>query len=550
MRKRSQALEKIAGNYFDVCVIGGGATGAGCALDAQLRGLKTVLVDGGDFASAASSASTKLVHGGVRYLEQAVKKLDMGEYHMVQAALGERIVMLRNAPHLAHATEFLVPVFSWMQAAYYQIGLKMYDWIAGQDNLFPSRFLSREEAVRRMPLLKEAGLYGAVSYSDGQFDDSRYDLSLVETFVEAGGEPLNYARVVRFSRDTSGKLKAATARDQISGNEFTIQARGFVNATGPASDFIRQLASPGTARRLRPSKGVHILFPLEDFRSNDALLVPKTEDGRVIFAVPWQGRLLVGTTDDEATPETKMIVLREEAEYLLRQLNAYLNKALSVEEIVSGISGLRPLVAAGGGHDTKELIRDHEVEIDGGSGMVSILGGKWTTHRLMAEDTINAVQRVLEEAVTASPTRRHALVGSSGFTAEYWKTLADEHGLAEATARHLAQKFGTRAGDVLALVKADRALADPLVEDVPYIRAEVVFAARNEMAQTIEDILARRLGLQLFDWRKSIRAAPVVGALLEQELGWPREQRDRAVDDYVAKINGYFEALGLAAERQ
>src|SRR5262249_46382098 len=239
MRARAQALEKIAGNSFDVCVIGGGATGAGCALDAQLRGLKTVLVDAGDFAAAASSASTKLVHGGVRYLEQAVKKLDVGEYRMVQAALSERIHMLRNAPHLAHAAEFIVPVFSRAQALYYQVGMKMYDWIAGKNNLFPSRFLPRQEALQRMPALRPQGLHGAVSYSDGQFDDSRYDLCLVQTFTESAGEALNYARVTGFAKDASGRLIAATVRDVLSNTEFSIQARAFVNATGPASDTVR-----------------------------------------------------------------------------------------------------------------------------------------------------------------------------------------------------------------------------------------------------------------------------------------------------------------------
>jgi len=550
MRSRSEAIQRIAGNRFDLCVIGGGATGAGCALDAQLRGLKTALVDGGDFASAASSASTKLVHGGVRYLEQAVKKLDLGEYRMVQAALGERIHMLKNAPHLAHAAEFLVPVFSRAQALYYQAGMKMYDWIAGRDNLFPSRFLSREEALHRMPSLRGKGLHGVVSYSDGQFDDSRYDLCLVQTFVEAGGEALNYARVTGFAKSAAGKLTAAKARDQVAGNEFTIQARLFVNATGPASDFIRQLASPETRRRLRPSKGVHILFPLDDFQSKDALLVPKTEDGRVIFAVPWQGRLLVGTTDDEATPDTKMIVLREEAEYLLRQLNPYLARPLRVEQIVSGISGLRPLVAAGDGHGTKELIRDHEVEFDAGSGLISILGGKWTTHRLMAEDTINAVQRALGEGVTPSPTKQHVLAGAAGFTADYWKILAKDYALEEATAQHLAQKFGTRATEVLALARADRSLAAPLVAGLPHIRAEAVYAIRNEMAQTIEDILARRLGLQLFDWRKAMEAAPVVADLLAQELGWARERRDQAIASYTDKIRNFLRTLGLTEETE
>jgi glycerol-3-phosphate dehydrogenase len=545
MRARAQAREKIAGNSFDLCVIGGGATGAGCALDAQLRGLKTVLVDGGDFAAAASSASTKLVHGGVRYLEQAVKKLDIGEYRMVQAALGERIHMLKNAPHLAHAAEFLVPVFSRAQAIYYRIGMKMYDWIAGQDNLFPSRFLPREEALRRMPALRAERLHGAVSYSDGQFDDSRYDLSLVQTFTEAGGEALNYARVVGLAKDGVGRLTAATVRDSLSGSEFSIQARGFVNATGPASDAIRIMASPDARRRLRPSKGVHILFPLEEFPSADALLVPKTEDGRVIFAVPWLGRLLVGTTDDEATPETKMVVLREEAAYLLRQLNPYLAKPLRMEQVVSGLSGLRPLVA-GEGHGTKELIRDHEVEVDAKSGLISILGGKWTTHRLMAEDTVNAVQRALGGGITKTATREQLLAGAEGFSADYWKKLVTEYRVSEETAPHLAQKFGTRTPKVLALVNEDAGLGELVVAGLPYIRAEVVYTIREEMAQTVEDVLARRLGLQMFDWRKAMEAAPTVADLLATELAWTSEKRNAAVADYVGKISGFLSALGLS----
>jgi glycerol-3-phosphate dehydrogenase len=548
MKTRTQALARIAGNSFDVCVIGGGATGSGCALDAQLRGLRTVLVDGGDFASAASSASTKLVHGGVRYLEQAVKKLDVGEYRMVKAALGERIHMLKNAPHLAHAAEFLVPVFSRAQAIYYQIGMKIYDWIAGKDNLFPSRFLSREEALRRMPALRADRLHGAVSYSDGQFDDSRYDLSLVQTFTEVGGEALNYARVTGFSRDDAAKPSAAMVRDSLSGAEFAIPARAFVNATGPASDAVRLMASPGASRRLRPSKGVHILFSLEQFRSVDALLVPKTEDGRVIFAVPWMGRLLVGTTDDEATPKTEMVVRREEAEYLLRQLNPYLAQPLRIEQIVSGLSGLRPLVAAGHEHGTKELIRDHEVEVDARSGLISILGGKWTTHRRMAEDTINAVQKAMGGAITPSLTREHQLAGAENYSAEYWKKLVEEYRVSEATALHLSQKFGTRAPGVLELTRIDPELSKSLVAGLPYLQAEVVYTIRHEMAQTIEDILARRLGLQMFDWRKALEAAPVVGDLLARELGWARENRDEAVATYTSKITGYLEALGLAAK--
>src|SRR5882762_3161164 len=400
MNPRLQTIRDIEGVQFDLCVIGGGATGAGSALDAQLRGLRTLLVEAGDFASGTSSASTKLVHGGVRYLEQAVKTFDLAEYRMVQGALHERASMLRNAPHLAHAAEFLVPVYSWFQATYFRIGLKIYDLLAGKKNLFPSKILSREEVLARLPGLNDDGLYGAVAYADGQFDDARYGMALVRSFQAAGGKALNYCRVAGFVPPTGGKISGVQLQDTIGQADLTIRAKAVVNATGPFSDRIRQLANPGAAPRLRPSKGAHVLFPEGLFPGKDALLVPETEDKRVIFAVPWQGRLLVGTTEDEVTPETKMTVTRDEADYMLRQLNPYLTRPLRVEGAVSGFAGLRPLVAARGDkHSTKELIRDHEVEVDQRSGLISILGGKWTTHRLMAEDTVNAVQRTLGKTV-------------------------------------------------------------------------------------------------------------------------------------------------------
>jgi glycerol-3-phosphate dehydrogenase len=545
MRPRVASFERIAEKAFDLCVIGGGATGAGCALDAQLRGLRTVLLESKDFGSGASTASTKLVHGGVRYLEQAVKKLDISEYRMVKAALTERVRMLRHAPHLAHATEFLVPVFSWAEAAYYRIGMKMYDAIAGKNNLVSSGFLSRKDALVRMPMLRGDGLYGVVSYSDGQFDDARYDISLVATFVEAGGEALNHAGVVRFEKDASGKLTSAMVRDGVTGAEFVVKARTFVNATGPASDVVRQLALPDAKRRLRPSKGVHILFPLDDSGSQDALLVPKTEDGRVIFAVPWQGRLLVGTTDDEATPETKMVVLREEVEYLLRQVNPYLAKPLRLENVVSGYSGLRPLVAATDEEGTKELIRDHEVEVENTTGLISILGGKWTTYRLMAEDTINAVQRRMGGKVTPTLTKNYPLVGAQGYERQYWRTLVQQYSVTEATAKHLARKYGTRSEYVLKLAQTDHLLGEPIVAGLPYLRAEVVYCIRNEMAQTIEDILARRLGMQLYDWRASLRAAPVVADLLARDLNWSSVTKEQDLAGYTANIRASMETLGL-----
>ncbi len=416
----------------DVCIIGGGATGAGCALDARLRGLHTVLLEAADFASGASSASTKMAHGGVRYLQEAVSTLDAKQFRFVGHSLHERRTMLRNAPHLARPLEFIVPCPSRVQQIYYGIGVKIYDWIAGSERLIPSRFLSRKAALGRLPTLHPTRTAAAVSYSDGQFDDARYNLALIDSFVGEGGVAHNYARDTSFDRDGNGQIAVALVDDRLTGESFRVQARAFVNATGPYSDRVRQFASPHAAPRMRPSKGVHILFPLNGFPDDIALLVPKTEDGRVIFAIPWQGRLLVGTTDDGVAVDAEMIVTRAEIDYLLRQLNPYLAEPLRPEDIVSAFAGIRPLVASPGVQDTKTLIRDDEVEVDEASGLISILGGKWTTYRLMAERTINRVEQHLGRPLSACRTRDYTLSGAHGYSEDYWRTLAPR--VTEATA--------------------------------------------------------------------------------------------------------------------
>jgi glycerol-3-phosphate dehydrogenase len=548
MRNRKETIERITNREFDVCVIGGGATGAGCALEAQLRGLNTVLVEAGDFASGSSTAATKLVHGGVRYLQEAVDDLDIHQYRLVESALRERALMMRNAPHLTRTIEFLVPCFNNFEKFYYGLGMKMYDWISGKSSLLPSRLLTREEALYRMPALQPAELTGAVAYADGNFDDARYGLALIETFVASGGEALNYARATAFEKNGSGKLASATIADQTGPGVFSIRARAFVNATGPFSDVVRQLASNHVATRMRPSKGSHILFPLNEFTENYALLVPKTEDGRVIFAVPWSGRLLVGTTDTGYTPGEEMIVTRDEVEYLLHELNPYLSSPLSADQVVGGYAGIRPLVAAPGVSDTKKLIRDDEVEFDAASGLISILGGKWTTHRLMGEETIDRVQDYLTAPRSASPTPDHPLSGSDGYHRDYWESLVQDFKLAPCTAKHLAHKYGTNAPDVLKLATSDPSLARPLVEGQAPIRAQVVYAVREEMALTMEDVLARRIGLQNYGWRLAIQAAPAVAALLRQELGWSSEQEKSALELYAGKVNHMIVSAGQEPE--
>jgi len=546
MRTREEILGSIENTSFDVCIIGGGATGAACALDAQLRGLKTVLVEAGDFAGATSSKSTKIIHGGVRYLEEAVKELDPAEYHVVNRALHERILMLKNGPYLSRTMEFLIPCYHWLDAGYYDVGLKLYDLIAGETSIFPSHFLSREETLRRMPTLKKDDLVGSIAYADGQFNDARYNIALVKTFWESGGDASNYVRVTGFQKDAGGKIVAAEAEDQLSYKKFPIRARAFVNSTGPLADSLREFASPGIPPRMRLSKGSHILLPLDVLPSEDAMLIPKTEDGRVLFAVPWMGRLLVGTTEQEVAPGDELCLTKQEVDFILRQLNLYLEKPVTKDQIVAGFAGARPLVSRGQG-DTKKLSRDDELEIDPRSGLISIMGGKWTTHRAMAQDTIDAAQRHLDVPVTPTLTRNRPLTGSSGFTPVYWMSLLRNHEISEQTAQHLAGRYGTNTPEVLELAKSDPELAKPIVEGFAPIRAEIVYSA-SEMAVTIEDVLARRVGLEFFSWKACIQAAPLVGAILGKHLGWSAVQTESAVRNYVEKIERYIRIAGLAPE--
>jgi glycerol-3-phosphate dehydrogenase len=548
MKNRAEQLKNIAGKSFDLCIIGGGATGAGCALDAQLRGLRTVMLDAGDFAGATSSAATKIVHGGVRYLEEAIKDVDPKEYHVLMRALRERVRMLDNAPHLTRRLEFIVPSYSWLNVAYLDIGLKIYDWLAGAGRISPSKFLSREDTLKRMPTLKQEGLIGSVMYADGQLDDARYAMALVQSFAEKGGSAINYARVTAFNRDSSGRLSGVRVTDQLTANSFEIAARAIVNATGPFSDAIRQLATPSVTKRMRLSKGAHILLPMEILPSEEAMLIPKTDDGRVLFAVPWLGRLLVGTTEQEVSPDEEYFVSRADVAFMLGQLNKYLERPVTPSQIVSGFAGARPLVSSGESESTKELARDDVMEIDAASGLISIMGGKWTTHRAMAEDTINAAQKALGVPVTESPTKSYLLHGSQGFSEGFWEELVRTYSISKETAQHLASKFGTAARDVLQLARENPRLAQPILAGHPQVQAEVIYSVREELAAAIEDVIARRLGIQFYSWRDAVHAAPVVGDLMAAELNWSDTDEKSAVETYVRKINHFLEEAGLEPE--
>lgn len=548
--KRGKTLSTIAQIEYDVCVIGGGATGAGCALDAQTRGMRTLLIEANDFSCASSSASTKMVHGGVRYLQKAIQDLDIGQYNVVKRALHERVSMIQNAPYLAKTLELVIPCYSWYQILYYALGMKIYDFISGKRVLLPTYIIKRVSLLKSVPHLKSRSLVGGVIYADGQFDDARYGLMLVQTYIEAGGEALNYTKVSSFVKSPSGKIIAAEIEDQFTGQKILARAQTFVNATGPFSDNIRKMAKPDVMGRLRVSRGTHIVLPLENMPTDKAILVPKTSDGRMIFLIPWMGYLLVGTTDDESTIQDDLLPRKQEVEYLLKHVNGYLNINVCRSDITSAFVGLRPLVSPRGKLATEKIIRDHEVEIDTSSGLISIIGGKWTTYRAMAEDTINAVQKYCGSTVKGCQTTNFKLAGSEGFSGDLWKSLISQYGLTTATAKHLTGKYGSRAIRVLQLAAEDKALLTYIVDGFPMIRAEIVYGARYEMACTIEDVLARRIGLQYVNWLAAIQAAPIVAKYLAKEHEWSQHEEAAAVQEYNTKIELMLDHAGLRNKQE
>lgn len=543
---RLKNLSQIENEEFDVCIIGGGATGVGCALDAAMRGLKVVLVEKNDFASATSSKSTKLFHGGVRYLEQAVKKLDMEQFRMVYKSLQERRILIDNAPYMARPLALMTPCKNWFEGFYYAAGLKIYDLLAGKTNLAPSNWLTKEEALARVPQMKAEGLNSAVLYFDGQFDDARYVIALAKTASEKGAVLLNHIQVDGFEKDENQKLRALKVKDALKNEEYTVKAKIFVNATGPFSDHIRQLATPSVLPRMRVSKGVHIVMPRDLMDDDTAILIPKTDDGRVIFMIPWQNRLLIGTTDDEcALTEKEIAVDENDVDYLLKYVNRYLKKTVTKEQIKSGFGGLRPLLQADPSADTKSLVRDHEVEIDKKSGLVSIMGGKWTTYRVMAKDTIDEIEKILRGHISDCQTDTQKLSGATDWTPEMYLDLMNRFKIPDYIAKRLSSKYGSDASKVLTLIAKDGTLRLPVVDGSPVLRAEIIYTAVQEMGMTLKDVFARRLGLEFTDWTRTYEAIDTTANIMQEVYWWSDEYKQQQVDDYKNEIEFFQENAGL-----
>jgi glycerol-3-phosphate dehydrogenase len=514
---RSTALLKMqnCAKPFDILIIGGGATGLGAAVDAASRGHSVALIEQADFAKGTSSRSTKLVHGGVRYLRQ-------GNLSLVMDALRERGLLYQNAPHLVRQLSFVIPTYSWQEGLFYGAGLKGYDRLAGALSFGASQCLSKAETMQRLPTLNASQLFGGVVYQDGQFDDARLAINLAQTATKLGAVVTNYVGCIDLLKQTD-RVIGIRARDVETGDEFDILARSVINATGVFVDAICQLDDAQQPALVSPSQGVHILLPQSFFPGSDALLIPKTEDGRVLFAIPWQGQVLLGTTD---TPVNNISLepraLPEEIQFLLSHAAQYLAHAPTRKDILSIFAGLRPLVRAGDRQRTASLARDHRIVISS-SRLITITGGKWTTYRKMAEDVVNQAEFVGE--LSRYPCRTPTLQ-IHGWTHE---------AIPEVNLR----PYGVDAQSIRALIRLHPDLAQPLHPNLKIQQAEVIWQIRQEMARQVEDILARRTSALLINARASIDCAPTVAHLMAQELGFSQSWIEQQLQNYRTLAEGY-----------
>ncbi len=511
-----KAISEYPDKVWDVIVIGGGASGLGAAVDATTRGYSTLLLEQADFAKGTSSRSTKLVHGGVRYLAQ-------GDVSLVLEALHERGLLRQNAPHLVKNLAFVIPNYEWWSGPFYAVGMKVYDMMAGKLGLGPSEMISKEETIEAIPNIRTDGLRGGVIYYDGQFDDSRLAINLAQTFSKNSGTLVNYFKVTGLLKKDE-LISGVAAIDLESGQEYEIQARSVVNATGVFADEIRYMDDPDHPRTIRPSQGVHLVLAQDFLKGDSAIMIPKTDDDRVLFAVPWHDRVIVGTTDTPRDkPELEPRALDSEIDFILNTAGRYLTRAPSRGDVLSVFAGLRPLAYDGKNHeDTKEVSRNHQIAVSL-SGLITVIGGKWTTYRKMGEDTVD--KAILVGGLEERPciTRNMPIHG-------YSKNMHSKD--------HL-QIYGSDRIAILQMMEENPALKNVLHPNLEYTEAEVIWAVTHEMARTVEDVLARRTRALFLDARASLEMAPKVAEIMARELVKDQQWVKRQLEAYSELAKGY-----------
>jgi glycerol-3-phosphate dehydrogenase len=516
---RKENIKKITDvdKVWDIIVIGGGSSGLGVALDAVSRVLSVALFEKSDFAKGTSSRSTKLVHGGVRYLAQ-------GDVFLVLEALRERGRLLRNAPHLAHNQSFIIPIYTVFDKLKYTVGLKMYDWMAGKLSLGKSTFISKDKTIERLPTIKQKGLKGGVVYHDGQFDDARLALNVAQTCDEKGAAVLNYFKVDQLNKDSAGKISGISVKDQFSKHTYDLKAKMVVNATGVFADKILQLDNPEAKNMIRPSQGIHLVLDRSFLAGEDALMIPETSDGRVLFAVPWHDKLVVGTTDTmRKKPKLEPAALEKEIEFVLKTAQEYLTKKPQRSDVLSVYAGLRPLAApTDESEKTKEISRSHKIIVSE-SNLVTLTGGKWTTFRKMGEDTVEYFTKITREKLEES-------------------TSADIkiHGYSKQKSLDYLDVYGADRDSIKVLQDENIEWKQPLSVNYPFTQAEVIFACRNEMAMKVEDVLARRIRILFLDAQAAMDMAPKVAELMAKELRKDNTWIEKQLKDFNKLAEKYL----------
>jgi glycerol-3-phosphate dehydrogenase len=503
---------------WDFVIIGGGATGVGIAIDVASRGYDGVLLEQSDFGKGTSSRSTKLIHGGVRYLQQ-------GNIPLVMEALKERGVLRQNAPHLVHDLPFVVPNYQWWEAPFYGVGMRVYDALAGKYGFGPSRNLSKDETLERIPTIEKEGLRGGVIYHDGQFDDARLLVNMAETAAEQGAVLLNYVRVTALVTDEDGFVSGVTAEDLETGSELVVSARAVINATGVFADQIRRMEDPQAPAVIRPSQGIHIVLDKTFLPGDSAIMVPRTDDDRVLFAIPWHDRVIVGTTDTPVRePTLEPRPLDEEVSFILEHAARYLTKDPTPRDVLCVFAGLRPLVGLEGDEgDTSRISREHTVLV-GKSGLITIAGGKWTTYRKMAEDTVDHAATLGGLDPRPCVTRELNIHGYHAHSDRFGEL----------------SHYGADAPRVESLLRSEPHLDQRIHPRLHARLGEVIWAARREMARTVDDFLARRTRSLLLDARAAIEAAPVVARLMARELRRDEEWVETQVGEFSTLASGYI----------
>lgn len=503
-------------SLWDFIVIGGGATGLGIALDAASRGFTTLLLEQADFAKATSGRSTKLIHGGVRYLAR-------GNIKMVYSALREREILYRNAAHLVKRRSFIIPCFSLFDKLKYAAGLGLYGVLSGDLSFGSSHILQPNAVIQRMPGLNAENLTGGIEYFDGQFDDARLAVNLAQTCAEHGGVVVNYCKVTGLLKK-SNKVCGVSFRDVESNITYDINARVVINATGIFVDDILRMDDPHQRPLVRPSQGTHIVFPKSFMDSDSALMIPKTSDGRVLFAIPWHDHLLVGTTDTPVSgTAAEPMPLQTEIRFIMETVKRYWKNPPAEKDILSVFAGLRPLAAPQKDTgSTKEISREHKLLVSG-SGLVTITGGKWTTYRKMAERTVDAAIHTSHLKPVPCLTKNIRI-----------------HGCRRVDSGNHLDIYGSDKDGIEQLIKADASLGSKLVGHLPYTHAEVVWAVRHEMARTLEDVLARRIRILFLDARAAMEAAPAVAEIMAKELSYNEEWKRDQLQDFVSLAKGYL----------